>query len=487
MPDAESKGSRRRSAIEYLEQAVNRIGNAFRNNRRIQELYNRVLAAATDNLRSFRRGAAELRRKLPVLVFFLRSLLLGINRRDAAFALRNLTIPRRYLLVAGLIPAWLFAGLLYERFHPEAVIVRKALAAVEQPGKMTYYRVSGRLGGDVPELGDFGWEARYWFDYRRGVVRSIRGSTRERTTLTAITHLKPGSIGNAGGAGRTYQSAFVGDAPLPADNRVRDGVTQYRELLGKGRTRLLSGGKVGGVDTYKLKAVIERPGAGRGSEVEVVNIRKDNYRPLRVVYEVWEGKEQKSAKLKSEVTAFSDVQLVDRKVFDDSLFALEVPAGDEENITRTLTYDEVRSFNDFDLYYLGLSFNELKPGSFVYAKQGRRHRLEGVPDSRVMIDYMGSDGSNDLRLTIRPALKEAVISSVLSPSGRVTRTKVGGKTALLNEIKYDHAAFYRVFISAGDSTVEINGISKSAVLKAGGSLEKLNRKRGGSTVSVSRL
>ncbi|MEW6173769.1 MAG: hypothetical protein AB1510_12020 [Bacillota bacterium] len=473
MQNHEAKKGTGARALEGLNSVARKIKYAFGAEPWTGKPFNSIMLAVKQNLWALRDLAAEIRHELPGFLFHLRSLLLRVNR-NLAFALRNFSIPRRILLVAGMIPVWLFAGLLYQRFHPEALIVKKALAAVERPGNITYYKVSGRLG-DVPHTGAFSWEARYWIDYRRGIVKSVRRSAREIRELTAVTHLKPGSNVNGGGPGRTYQSVFVGDAPLPLGNRVLDAVTQYHELLGKGRVRLLSEERVGSVETYKLKALLKQPeSAGSGSEVEIINIRKDNYRPLKVIYEVWDGREQESTKLKSETATFGDVRLVNPHALGESFFALQAPAGDEKNVTRTLTYDEARGFKEYDLYYLGRSFEGLRLGSVVYAKQGRRSRLNGVPASRVMVDYTTPDHSNELRLTIRPALKASLVSSVLSPAGRVTRVKVGGKTARLNEIKYNGSAFYRAFINTGNSTVEIIGGSKNLVLKASGGLERLS-------------
>lgn len=390
--------------------------------------------------------------------------------------LRSLAVPRRLLIVAVLIPAFFALGLLYQQSHRGEVIARKALAAVEQPGRITYYKVSHRLTGVVPSRSST-WQAEYWIDYGRGIAKTVRrtaGVNKTLSTTTLVKGAKPLKVEKVAAPLSAYEYEMVGNAPLPFSDRIRDGVTLYREMLKSGKVKLLRKEKVGGIRTFRLKT--ETVDNGKNiKDIMTVNVRGDNYYPVKAVHEVWTtGQHLKNKRLKSVTTTFKTVSLVEPRDLGDKFFSLQAPKGADQDVARTYALDKIKGFTEFDLYYLGRSFKGYELGSFVYSKQGRSKKLKDVSDTRVMVAYLNPQQTDGLYLTIRPIVKPSVIASELAPVGEKTRVKINGKAGTLNEVNNGQITFYRLFINSGSSTVEINARDKSLAVNAAENLIRVN-------------
>jgi len=394
------------------------------------------------------------------------------NLPPPAAVLRSHPDPRRLMVIAVAVPVFLTAGLLYQQSHPGERIARRALAAVEEPGKITYYSVSGRLGG-VPPTRASTWQAEYWIDYGRGLTKTIRRFTGVDEKLVATALVKGGkplTTEEADRLPRAYESELAGNAPLPFGDQPRDGVTLYREMLKRGSVELLGRETVGGLPTFQLKTVLGRAG---GTDVGIINVRTDNHHPVRILHEVREnGPDPDGVRLRSDIITFRKVRLLDPEELGEQFFAPRTATG--QNLARAYSPAAIRGFKEFDLYYLGRSFAGRELGSFVYARQVQRNRLPGVPGDRVMIDYQKAEPAGDgVFLTIRPAVRRSVIASALAPVGKKSLVEINGKKAVLNEAGNAQSPFYRLFVNAGNATVEIIAESRDTVLSAARNLVKI--------------
>jgi hypothetical protein len=378
------------------------------------------------------------------------------------------------MVTAVLVLVSLAAGLLYQQSHPGERIARRALAAVEQPGKITYYRVSGRLGDVSPTVAST-WQVEYWIDYGRGLTKTTRRFTGVEEELVATALVKGGkplTTDEAGRLPRAYESELAGNAPLPFGDQPRDGVTLYREMLRRGNLQLLGRETVEGRPTFKLMTVLERAGV---TDVGTINVGADNHLPVRVFHEVRrDGDDRTNVRLRSETITFREVGLLDPAELGEQFFGPQYQKAAGRNLARAYSPAAIRGFKEFDLFYLGRSFEGRELGSFVYARQAEQERLPGVPGSRVMVDYRdaGPAGGGVL-LTIRPAVGRAVIESALAPVGRRSLVEIDGEKAVLNEAGDELRPFYRLFVNKGNATVEIIADGRDTVLAAAEKLVKI--------------
>jgi hypothetical protein len=221
-----------------------------------------------------------------------------------------------------------------------------------------------------------------------------------------------------------------------------------------------------------LRTVLELAG---GTDVGIINVRADNYLPVRVLHEVREnGADTDNVRLRSETTTFREVRLLDPAELGEQFFGPQVPTAAGRTLARAYSPAAIRGFKEFDLFYLGRSFEGRELGSFVYARQAEKEKLPGVPGSRVMIDYQHAEPIGDrLFLTIRPVVGRAVIESALAPVGKRSLVKIGGETAVLNEAGDELSPVYRLFMNKGNATVEIIADARDTVLTAAEKLVKI--------------
>ena len=403
---------------------------------------------------------------------------------------------RRVLLVTGIASIMLAVPLVLDDFRPPSKdsVVQKALAAIEQPGKITYCKISfDQIDNFNSHSKSLTLQEEHWVDYDKQMLKVIQRAFRGKEEFTTITLIKDGKVISIDKCGNTAD-VQESDAPKPFSDMFKDKVTRYRELLKSGKAELMGEEKIGGVETYKLKTVLGGPTANGGSnQVEIANIRKDNYQPVKITYEVWEtmpGKDGKKIKLETGVIVFEDVKLIDPRELDKDTFSIEIPKDADHQITHRYSIDEARRFKEFDLYYLGQSFE-----GFVFESPINYYKIlnvkefkamKGLPDSWADLVYMnpgdeGEEVRDGISISIRPMVKPSVIRSALVPrGGRTMNVEIGGKPAILWESKPNRRFLHSLFINIGNSTAqittsgEVGRESKERVIKAAESLVKIN-------------
>ncbi|HZD59166.1 MAG TPA: hypothetical protein VE439_01775 [Anaerolineae bacterium] len=488
--------------------------------------------------------------------------------------------PLRILLAGGLIAALVAAFLISGIFNPpsDTLIMQKAIAAMGQPGKITYYKIKGQLDEEPDDpawqRGQSGeepisWQDEFWVDYDKKTMKWIRHyRSRNGKEFTGKVLVRGESTLYVVKDG---DKLHVGEVDIPKiyASRFSDPVSgyikRYRELLKNEKAVILSEEIVDGVEAYRLKETLPKkandgndrsevarltgeiariegdiygyillpviptaskailyeettsyPGGmlpdndggdgGVMSSEIVSDIRKDNYQPLRITYQTWKvGPNQEREIIYKRTVTFEDFKLLDTQELTEDVFSLKVPEN-ADSITRlNFSPAKAKKFKEFDLYYVGESFEGFKLGGFGYYKGWPEDRsggpsdstLQGAPDSKYVAGYNDPE-HNTLSITNRPAFKPSFTKGTRpdlppgAPGGWIEPTKteitVGEKPAILYEEKTRYGEridqvrpfIYRLFIDVGNSTIEItsgpslSGPNKDIVIKAAESLVKIN-------------
>ncbi len=248
------------------------------------------------------------------------------DRRNLKYRVRSLLNPRRIVLIGSLVSAiaiiFLLLGVLGS--PSDTLIIQKALAAVEQAHKISYYKISGQLNDDSGW--ESHWQAEYWVDYDRQMLKSIHHSLGGKREFTAVTLIKDGKVINIEKGGEGQVEVQESNAPEPFSDLITDSIKKYRESLKSGKAQLIGEEKIAGVGTYKLKTALGGTEAEDGIvNVEIANIRKDNYEPVKTTYEILQVKQGKERKLETETTVFEKFRLLDPREVDKSIFSIKVP------------------------------------------------------------------------------------------------------------------------------------------------------------------
>lgn len=172
-------------------------------------------------------------------------------------------------------------------------------------------------------------------------------------------------------------------APKPFSDLINDSAKSYRESLEKGRVKLLGEEKVNGILTFKLQMSVNEEirssDSKKESLVQIINIRKDNYLPVRIVTKrlvMGVGGDSKIAD--SRTTVFSKIKLLDKTSLGSNFFSLEIPPNAGRHLSETFTLAEAKNFRDFDLYYLGQSFAGYKFDGFIERVKSIKHLLKSL-------------------------------------------------------------------------------------------------------------
>ncbi|MBE0446786.1 MAG: hypothetical protein IBX64_01555 [Actinobacteria bacterium] len=487
----------------------------------------------------------------------------------------------KILLAGGIIAALVTAFLLSGIFNPpsDTLIMQRAIAAMGQPGKITYYKIKGQLDKepDAPawQRGQSGeepisWQDEFWVDYDKKTMKWIRHYrsrngkeftgkvlVRDEGTLYVV---KDGDKLHVGGVDtpKIYASRF--------SDPVSGYIKRYRELLKNDKAVILSEETVDGVEAYRLKETLSKKandGSDISSEIDrltgeiariegdiygyillpakpttsesisysettshsggplpdndgsdsgvmsseiVSDIRKDNYQPLRITYQTWKVEPNQEREIIYKRTVmFEDFKLLDAQDLTEDVFSLEVPENADSITQLNFSPAKAKKFKEFDLYYVGESFEGFKLGGFGYYKGWPEDgsggpsdsTLQGAPDSKYVAVYNDPE-HNTLFITNRPAFKPSLIKGTCPdsppgvPGGWIEPTKteitISEKPAILYEEKTRYGEridqvrpfIYRLFIDVGNSTVEItswpslSGPNKDIVIKAAESLVKIN-------------
>lgn len=391
-------------------------------------------------------------------------------------------------LVAGLAVAILAAALLYDAAgSPDAALITKrALAAVNQPGAVTYYKMTASIV-DKRDPGAVGkCEAEYWLDNENHAYRyrirnlpqqpggPIYGLTKGGTQ-PAINIFAP--VGDSGGD--AFNQWF--GQPTNTWGSPSGTADRYQKLLSSGTAKLLGKETIENVETYKLEIATSAVTA-KGTEWEVtttatytINVRTSDYTPVRVVEDRVAHIDGGNDLHTTQTIDLTDTKTVDAASLGSDFFQLRAPAQDE-HVEGTLTLDQLRSFSDFDLYWLGDSFAGLKPVQALYSRENMGF-AKSWPDYRMQIRYAGvpatgtGGGNTDsqVTLTMSPRMADDLLPQLVLAES--TRTSIGGTTAYVAE---GGDGTLRIAMSIGSTTILLGSTDKATVLKAAAELVKLN-------------
>jgi hypothetical protein len=388
----------------------------------------------------------------------------ALARAGAARRLRP-TLGRRALrlapVIGGLAVAILVAAILIDVGSPPdaALVTKRALAAVKQPGTVMYYKMMASFVDlrDPSAIGKS--DAEYWLDQDTGTYRY----------RVANLATEKGGIVYGLTKGGT-QPAITLFAPVSASGSSSDWgspsgtADQYEKLLSSGKATLLGKEKIGTVETYKLQIVSETSlGDMPIKTIDTINVRTSDYLPVRAVEEKTASIESQQVGTKQTIDLVATKSIAPASLADD-FFSLQAPA-DNEHVEGTLTLDQLRSFKGFELFWLGDSFRGMKPGKASYSRE--KLGVEKTwPDYRIQLEYAG--GNAELTITVSPKVGDALVPQLLAAES--TTTTINGRTAYVAAT----STGAKVALTMTNSTVVIAAADKAAALEAAEKLAKLN-------------
>lgn len=395
--------------------------------------------------------------------------------------------PAKAILGAGLVVILIAIFLLSGKSHPSLKTAtfdaQKALAAIQKPGMITYYRIVGSTKDDDPDK-RLSWQAEYWVDYDKQMLKSVHHSDHQKGDFTTILLIRDGKAINMEMSNGEAQEIQESDAPKPFDDPIMNGVRQYRELLKSGKAEILGEEKIRGITTYKIKITLVKSPAKDGiTDLEIANIQKDDYKPVKIAYEAWQTQQGKEKKLISETTSFfEETRLIDPKDLGKEVFTIDIPKGINYQISHSFSIDQARQFKDFDLYYLGKSFDGFEFDGYIqYSKESDPNRPKGLPDSRAEMYYHDSRNEHGVFVNIWPIMEPGVRNSILIGQGERTNVTINGNPAVLSVFKGRSAYnICSLYVNIGRSTVCIScsnkneTVAKDRVIRAVKSLIKIN-------------
>lgn len=356
----------------------------------------------------------------------------------------------------------------------------EALEAIEQPGMVTYYRVllfSREQSGPPRQVS----EQEYWADNANDRFKIVTRAPDERTgapgVLRRVVYRSNGKqTSKERGMPWNY---FSGPAPNRSEDELEQATLKYRRMLEDGEVQRLGEEKLFGMPTLKILVLENKFRISReqfAAQAQVVNIRKDNKRPVRIKGEyVIFGPDGIAGRLgETQTLVFKDVRLLDPKSLASDFFAPQLPETDYY-LDERLSPSELRKFSNYDLFYLGESYKGLRPedkftGHVVEVDRSGRHTVEQV-------HFSYSDGQSppdrSLFINIEPLTKLNDIS-FFEKNLRAShaRVKVKGAPALL--IKLRKKGPYILRFQRGDASLRLVSSNKELLLEAAGDLVQLN-------------
>jgi len=397
--------------------------------------------------------------------------------------------PGKVLVTVGFVVAFAILSLFSSKAHLpfEVFSTEKALAAIQRPGMITYYRVTGDSKGDDLDKRP-SWQAEYWVDYDKQMLKSIHRSRNEKGDFAAILLIRDGKAINMEMRDGVAHGVMESNAPEHFDDPVLNGVRKYRELLRSGEAEVLGEEEIKGIASYKVKIVMAKsPSKDGTTELEIANIRKDNYKPVKITYETWKIQQGKEKKLGSETTTFfEEARLISPKDLGEDVFAIDVPKDINYHISRSFSIDEAKQFKDFDLYYLGEFFDGFEFDGYIqYSKDSgpeSSKRPKGLPDSRAGMFYHDSKYAEGVMISIWPMMETDIRNSILVQDQRGSRINLTidkNPAVLLVEKGRDYCRC-SLYFNIDRSTIGISSSGKNEVeerdrvIRAAKNLVKIN-------------
>lgn len=441
----------------------------------------------------------------------------------------------RIAAVAALAVLVFSAGALISRSNLPAnkdhvaniIILQQALAAVKEPDMVTYYKIDS-IGRETGENKLMDYETvEIWLSPKADKVKYVERAINpivkpNQPTQTGYVFVTDGNrIAEANEwDGRIIDAREVAAKDPGLESMVGphiyllNTIKQYSILLEEKKLKVVGEERIDDIDTYRLEPTVVRLNGGipeinngQGiSEINVVNIRKDDYRPVRVIHYPDPKTYLKSPPAIAdalnpppgiyEVTSmFEKVKLIEASNLGMDFFSLANEIKDRDyRLDATYSVDEAKRFDKFDLYWLGNLFEDHKLDAtdsihYYYVSKAPLFPEEpkGATDpENVWMRYKNLDGENKegFSLSVFPKLSTSQEVEWLK-KGSVTilsetRVQVGDSSATLFE---GHQEFNSpgsdgytaaLYMNKGGVTIGLTGDDKDLLLKAAENLKKLN-------------
>lgn len=384
----------------------------------------------------------------------------------------------RFAVIAGMAAALVVAVILAKPGPPSAkTIISKAMAAIEQPNMITYYKITGSI---KTPFGVRSYTDEHWVDYKNEREKSVYKSGDAKNESFTLT-----KDGTTIGIEKAGDSIDVGEskALTPFSDRLKDSIMRYREQIKSGRAKRIGEETIDDVATYKILITAEPPqDVGRVDKrkmvmVETINVRKDNFMPVREVSErLLVTEEGLSTVDTAETSMFSGVELIAPATLGPNFFSLDIPKNAPYHYSYGFMPAEAKEFKEFDLYYLGDSFAGFNlAGGFEYYKEANQNRPKGLPESRVKLDYTNAANDDGINIMIWPKFDLSVLINASYPSGKKSALDINGNQGVLIETNWGRQVTRVILLQLGRSSLQIEANDKATLIDAAKHLIKINQ------------
>lgn len=316
------------------------------------------------------------------------------------------------------------------------------------------------------------WKLEFWLDLSsrdaRFVAKDLAGneeSIEVRKGSTVTNHLPTKKI---------MSSETAADSKAGFLTRVEDRLLSYKSLLDRGQVKPAGEEVVAGQQATRVELVDAHGGGAVHAYVS-----KANGLPLKEVF-YHRGATGALEELSVRTTSYSRVEQVRRDQVPVDVFAPPVVGADwHKESSRALTQATARFFQEYDLYWLGSSYDGL-PLYGISHKQFENPT--GKPYSRLsQVSVLYADpisehddaGRGQIAVVQRPALTLEDVASrerALGSAAKGEQVTARGYQGAL----YLDGTTARLELTIGQTFVQIHGSSRTQVLQAAQSLTKLN-------------
>lgn len=397
-------------------------------------------------------------------------------------------------------------------------ILKKALAAVQKPNMITYYRV----GNEISAFGkrDSVSRVEFWLSPDDGKVKFVehfinklsKKDQPKMTKYTAIISDERVSYAREWDGKKIEVEEFSVKDSLRSSNigfrgYLIEAAINYSKLLKESKLKVVDEERVNGIDTFKLEPV-----KVDSTIIATVNISKKNYQPVRIVHRVTqkpnenkpteaggpEPDRNQQTVTYEDISIFEEASLVSPSTIGNAFFSIDNELkGRDYRLDITYSLEEARRFEKFDLFYLGESFMgynlDVSQGVYYHHRLKEaifpEERLPNIyPYENVGMSYIPSkDVDNSavpISLGIFPAMTASEISELIAAKDLANLVKtsfiVDGNEAILVEGNYKGLASgysgytSEIYLNRGNATIRIEAANKDLVLKAAKNLKELN-------------
>lgn len=272
---------------------------------------------------------------------------------------RFFTKPRAVLVLGLTVLAMAFGAtvgrLNLPAGHIDIAVMTKALAAIEKPRTVTYYKISTHSSD--PRY--YNSKSDFWISADKNTFKFNNYDLdfkRRQTIVLANNRLS--IAGDENGRVHVSEGPYKNPQFGTGDGSYLMNVTkEYYKLLKAKKLRVVGEEKVNGIATYKLAPVETWIFSFDSEDIRVgfVNVGKDDYQPVRIVNEFGFAN---APGFKLMVTStYEDVKLVAADSLGQNFFTVDDRLkGEDYELSATYSLEEAKHFSKFDLFYLGKSF-----------------------------------------------------------------------------------------------------------------------------------